>query len=236
MSRLRADVAPTAERVAPGATMRVSGDAASSVDVTKRMRDTTPLVIGFVLGSALVLLLATFRSLPLALGVLALNLAVGRRHLRRADRRVPAHWAEKALDFTSSGTVTDWVPITAFVILFGLSMDYTILVLERIREARRAGLVPARRRRRAWRRPHAPSRAPRWSWSRSSRSFVTLPLIELKMLGITLAAGRPDRRDDRPRHRAAGRRDAARRARHARPAARDPSRRPAGGPGCPLRP
>ena len=53
-------------------------------------------------------------------------------------------WAEKVLDFTTYGTVADWVPINAFVILFGLSMDYTILVLERIREARAGGPIPAR--------------------------------------------------------------------------------------------
>jgi RND superfamily putative drug exporter len=189
VSRLRADVAPTAQRVAPGATMRVTGDAASSVDVTDRMRSTTPLVIGFVLVLALALLLATFRSLPLALGVLALNLlSVGATYgvLTAVFQNT---WAEKALDFTSSGTVTDWVPITAFVILFGLSMDYTILVLERIREARRAGLDP---------RAAATEGVAKTARTVTSAAlvmvaifatFVTLPLIELKMLGITLAAG-----------------------------------------------
>jgi RND superfamily putative drug exporter len=48
-------------------------------------------------------------------------------------------WAEGLLGFTSSGAITDWLPLFAFVILFGLSMDYTVLVLERVREARRAG-------------------------------------------------------------------------------------------------
>jgi uncharacterized membrane protein YdfJ with MMPL/SSD domain len=189
VSRLRADVSPTASQVAPGATMRVSGDAASSVDVTERMRDTTPLVIGFVLVLALVLLLATFRSLPLALGVLALNLlSVGATY--GVLTAVFQHtWAEKALDFTTSGTVADWVPITAFVILFGLSMDYTILVLERIREARRAGMDP---------RAAATEGVAKTARTVTSAAlvmvaifatFVTLPLIELKMLGITLAAG-----------------------------------------------
>ena len=48
-------------------------------------------------------------------------------------------WAEGLLGFTSTGTVADWLPLFAFVILFGLSMDYTILVLERVREELRAG-------------------------------------------------------------------------------------------------
>jgi len=48
-------------------------------------------------------------------------------------------WAEDLLGFTSTGTIMSWLPLFSFVVLFGLSMDYTVLVLERIREARRAG-------------------------------------------------------------------------------------------------
>jgi RND superfamily putative drug exporter len=51
-------------------------------------------------------------------------------------------WAEGLLGFTSSGTVVNWLPLFLFVILFGLSMDYTVLVLERIREARLQGKTP----------------------------------------------------------------------------------------------
>ena len=53
-------------------------------------------------------------------------------------------WAEGLLGFTSTGTVADWLPLFAFVILFGLSMDYTILVLERVREARARRALGAR--------------------------------------------------------------------------------------------
>ena len=82
------------------------------------------------------LLLASFRSLPLALAVTGLNLlSIGAAY--GVLTAVFQHqWAEGLLDFTSSGTITDWLPLNTFVILFGLSMDYTILVLERIRESR----------------------------------------------------------------------------------------------------
>jgi RND superfamily putative drug exporter len=53
-------------------------------------------------------------------------------------------WAEGLLGFTSNGMVTNWIPLFLFVILFGLSMDYTVLVLERIREARADGFAPRR--------------------------------------------------------------------------------------------
>jgi uncharacterized membrane protein YdfJ with MMPL/SSD domain len=99
----------------------------------------TPIVIAGVLGLALLLLMAAFGSLTLAAAVVGLNLlSVGAAY--GVLVAVFQHdWAEGLLDFTSTGTIANWLPLFAFVILFGLSMDYTILVLERIREARRAG-------------------------------------------------------------------------------------------------
>ena len=138
----------------------VTGEAASARDFTDRLQTTTPLVIAFVLGLALLLLLASFRSLPLALAVIGLNLlSVGAAYgvLTAVFQNT---WAEWWLGFTSSGTIADWVPLNTFVILFGLSMDYTILVLERVREARRSGRSPAPPRPRASAPPPVPSPAP----------------------------------------------------------------------------
>jgi uncharacterized membrane protein YdfJ with MMPL/SSD domain len=186
---LRADVAPTAAQAAPGATMLVAGDAASDMDVTKRFETTTPIVIGFVLALAFVLLLATFRSVPLAVGVLGLNVLSVAATYGVLTAVFQHDWAEGLLDFTSNGTVTDWVPLNAFVILFGLSMDYTILVLERIREARAAGLDA---------REAATKGVGATARTVTSAAvvmvaifaiFPTLPLIEMKMLGVALAAG-----------------------------------------------
>ncbi len=139
---LRAALPAAAERIGPGTDALVTGDAAGSLDFSNRLRTATPLVIAFVLGLTLVLLFAAFRSLALAATVVALNLvSVGATYgvLVAVFQR---DWAEGLLHFTSTGTVTDWVPLFAFVILLGLSMDYTILVLERIREARRDGHAP----------------------------------------------------------------------------------------------
>jgi RND superfamily putative drug exporter len=167
----------------------VTGDAASTLDFTERLNDTTPLVIAFVLGLALVLLLASFRSLPLALAVISLNLlSVGAAYgvLTYVFQNT---WAEDLLNFTSSGTVADWLPLQVFVILFGLSMDYTILVLERVREARRAGRSP---------REAAAEGVGATAGAITSAAvvmvaifaiFPTLPLVEMKMIGVALAAG-----------------------------------------------
>jgi uncharacterized membrane protein YdfJ with MMPL/SSD domain len=106
-----------AARIAPGTTALVSGDAAGSADFSNRLRTATPVVIAFVLGLTLVLLFAAFRSLWLAAAVVALNLvSVGATYgiLAAVFQR---HWAEGLLSFTSTGTVSDWVPLFAFVIL-----------------------------------------------------------------------------------------------------------------------
>ncbi len=188
VGRLRDDVAPTASRVAPGTRMLVTGWAAASADFTAQLERTTPLVIGFVLALAFVLLVGAFGSPALAAAVIALNLAsVGAAYGVLVG--IFQHtWAEGLLGFTSSGTITDWLPLFAFVILFGLSMDYTVLVLERIREARRAGL-PARE--------AAAEGVGATAGTVTSAAvvmvavfgvFATLSLLQFKQFGIGLAA------------------------------------------------
>ncbi|MDX8150520.1 MMPL family transporter [Patulibacter brassicae] len=142
VERLRSEVAPTVDRVQPGATALVAGAGAGSIDFVDQVNDKLPLVLAFVLGLAFVLLVGTFRSARLALTVIGLNLlSIGAAY--GVLTLVFQHtWAEGVLDFTSTGTVSAWLPLMAFVVLFGLSMDYTILVLERVRESRAAGRSP----------------------------------------------------------------------------------------------
>jgi RND superfamily putative drug exporter len=124
-------------------TVLVGGDAADSADFTDALREAMPVVVGIVLALAFVLLVAAFGSPWLALAVIALNVLSVAAAYGVLTVVFQHGWGEGLLGFTSNGTVVTWVPLFAFVILFGLSMDYTVLVLERIREARRAGLAPA---------------------------------------------------------------------------------------------
>jgi uncharacterized membrane protein YdfJ with MMPL/SSD domain len=130
-------------RAAVGDRAQMTGAAASSADFTGRLRTTTPIVVGLVLVVAMVLLLGAFRSPALALGVMGLNLLSIGATYGLLVAVFQHHWAEGLLGFTSNGAIVDWLPLFAFVIVFGLSMDYTILVLERVREARATGR-PAR--------------------------------------------------------------------------------------------
>ncbi|MEN3283967.1 MAG: putative drug exporter of the superfamily [Solirubrobacteraceae bacterium] len=185
---LRDRVAPTAAHVAPGVHAQVTGEAARDADFTKRLKDRTPIVIAFVLALAFVLLLAAFRSVPLAAAVIGLNLlSVGAAY--GVLVAVFQHgWAESALNFTSNGSIVNWLPLFSFVILFGLSMDYTVLVLERVREARRAGLSP---------RDAAAEGVGATAGTVTSAAvvmvaifavFATLRLLSMKQLGVGLAA------------------------------------------------
>jgi RND superfamily putative drug exporter len=108
------------------------------------MRESAPIVIGFVLVLGFGLLLLAFGSVRLAASVLALNLlSVGAAF--GAMVLIFQHtWAQGVLGFASDGSVVTWLPLFAFAVLFGLSMDYTVLVVSRALEGTRKGL-PVRR-------------------------------------------------------------------------------------------
>ena len=99
------------------------------------MKSHLPIVFGFVLSLAFILLLATFRSLVVPIKAIVLNLlSVGAAYGILTLIFQDGH-GEQALGFNSVGGITPWLPLFMFVILFGLSMDYHVFVLSRIREA-----------------------------------------------------------------------------------------------------
>ena len=119
----------------------VSGEAAGSYDFNRSLHKSMPLVFLFVLGLTFVLVLLSFRSVVLAATTIVLNLlsvaaAYGVLVLIFQDGH-----GSRVLDFEPSGGITDWLPLMLFVILFGLSMDYHVFVLSRIREGYDRGLT-----------------------------------------------------------------------------------------------
>ena len=92
-------------------------------------------LFAFVLGLAFLLLLVTFRSIVVPIKAIVLNLlSVGSAYGVLVLVFQDGH-GEKLLNFQSVGGIAPWIPLFLFVILFGLSMDYHVLVLSRIREA-----------------------------------------------------------------------------------------------------
>ena len=140
IDRLRDDVIPsTIDRVA-GTQTNVTGLTAGSKDFNDVMKSHLPYVFAFVLGLAFLLLLVTFRSIVVPLKAIVLNLlSVGAAYGVLTWVFQDGH-LEGFLHFHSVGGITSWLPLFLFVILFGLSMDYHVFIVSRIREAVDGGM------------------------------------------------------------------------------------------------
>ncbi len=185
---LRSELEPAIAGAIPGAHADLTGDYAGNLDFTSRLSHVTPLVIAFVLGLAFILLIATFRSWQLALSVIGLNLLSVGAAFGVLVAVFQHHWAQSLLGFQSDGQVVDWLPLFAFVVLFGLSMDYTVLVLERAREARQQGASAKQAAATALGSTGGTVTSAALVMIAVFSVFATLPLLEFKQLGVGLAA------------------------------------------------
>ncbi|MHB1570731.1 MAG: MMPL family transporter, partial [Solirubrobacteraceae bacterium] len=143
LATLRGRVIPATIGRLPGVHAYVGGTTASSKDFNDTMASRLPLVFAFVLGLAFALLLFTFRSIVIPIKTIVLNLlsvgaAYGVLTLIFQDGVL-----RSALGAQDVGGVIDWLPLMLFVVLFGLSMDYHVLILSRIREAHQKGMSTA---------------------------------------------------------------------------------------------
>jgi uncharacterized membrane protein YdfJ with MMPL/SSD domain len=140
LKKLRDDLIPATIGTAPGAKAEVAGPTASSVDFNDLLAQRMPWVFAFVLGTAFLLLLVSFRSLVIPLTAIGLNLlSVGAAYGVLVWVFQDGHF-EGLLGFNSIGSITAWLPLFLFVVLFGLSMDYHVFILTRIREAYDRGM------------------------------------------------------------------------------------------------
>jgi uncharacterized membrane protein YdfJ with MMPL/SSD domain len=118
----------------------VAGAAARTIDIIGIYADATPRIFAFVLGLSFLLMLVAFRSIVIPIKAILLNLlstaaAFGVLVLVFLD----GHFAD-ALGVSTGQVIESWVPIFVFTILFGLSMDYHLFILTRIKEAKDRGL------------------------------------------------------------------------------------------------
>ena len=123
-----------------GAEVAVGGEIAASRDFNATLKSHTPLVFAFVLVLAFVLLLVSFRSLVIATTTIVLNLLSIGAAYGLLVMIFQYGWGEKVLGFESTGSIVAWLPLFLFVVLFGLSMDYHVFILSRVREAYDRGL------------------------------------------------------------------------------------------------
>lgn len=118
----------------PGTEALVTGASAEGLDYSDRTNDAAPWVIGVALGLSFVLLLAVFRSPVLAVKAIVLNLLSIGAALGLVVLVFQEGLGESVLDFTSPGYLQSWMPLTLFLLLFGLSMDYEVFMVSRMRE------------------------------------------------------------------------------------------------------
>jgi putative drug exporter of the RND superfamily len=113
---------------------RVGGATALNVDLAREISSQLPVVVLAVLGLSFVLLAMAFRSLVLPLQAIAMNLLSVGAAYGLIVAVFQWGWGEQLLGFTSEGHIEVFVPLFLFSILFGLSMDYEVFLLSRIRE------------------------------------------------------------------------------------------------------
>jgi uncharacterized membrane protein YdfJ with MMPL/SSD domain len=134
LADLRERVLPATLGRVPGVSWAVTGETAGTQEFTQVTKEHGPIVFAFVLGLAFLLLLVTFRSLVIPLTAIALNLlSVGAAYGVLVWIFQDGH-LEGLLGFHSAGAVVTWLPLFLFAILFGLSMDYHVFIVSRIKE------------------------------------------------------------------------------------------------------
>jgi putative drug exporter of the RND superfamily len=187
LAQLRDQALPATLGKVSGIDYAVTGMTAGNHDFDNQLTTTLPLVFAFVLGLAFLVLMVTFRSVFIPLTSIALNLlsigaAYGVLTLIFQDGHLHG-----PLGFSPYGGIVPWMPLFMFVLLFGLSMDYHVFILSRIRELRMRGM-PTR---------EAISNGIGASAGVVTSAavimvavfsiFATLSVIEFKMIGIGLA-------------------------------------------------
>ncbi|WP_433161070.1 MMPL family transporter [Kribbella sp. CA-247076] len=143
LNKLRKELMPQTVGTVPGVEYAVGGFVAADVDYAAHTKSKLPLVIGFVLLLTMIVMMVTFRSVVVALTAIFLNVLSAGAAYGVVTAVFQNTWAEGILDFRSNGAVVSWLPLFLFVVLFGLSMDYHVFVVSRIREAVQRG-VPTR--------------------------------------------------------------------------------------------
>ena len=184
---LRNGVIPATIGRVPGVTVHTTGETAVSRDFNNSMKSHAPYVFAFVFSLAFLLLLVTFRSIVIPLKAIVLNLlsvgaAYGVLVLVFQDGRL-----QSLLGFQSVGGITSWLPLFLFLVLFGLSMDYHVLILSRVRENHDSGMTTEQAVADGIRSTAGVVTSAAVVMVAVFSIFATLGLLDFKMMGVGLA-------------------------------------------------
>ncbi|MEV0185314.1 MMPL family transporter [Streptomyces sp. NPDC050625] len=128
---LRDNVLP---RTTGGEQVLVGGPNAGTIDAAQQSGSRLPLMIGVVIAMSMVLLIALVRSVTIAVQAAVMNLLSIGAAYGVVVAVVQWGWLGPALGFPAAMPVTTWVPMMMFPVLFGLSMDYQVFLISRVRE------------------------------------------------------------------------------------------------------
>jgi RND superfamily putative drug exporter len=188
LNTVRDEVIPPVLQTLPSGTQAlVTGDTAGSYDFNQTMKHRIWFVFAFVLGLAFLLLLLTFRSIVIPIKAILLNLlSVGAAYGVLVWIFQDGH-LQGLLNFQSNGGIVTWLPLFLFTVLFGLSMDYHVFILSRVKELVDRG-VPT---------DEAVARGIRTTASTVTSAaavmvavfaiFATLSTLDIKQMGVGLA-------------------------------------------------
>ncbi|WP_433173798.1 MMPL family transporter [Actinoallomurus sp. CA-150999] len=129
--KLRDDVLPKAPA---GDKVYIGGPNAAAIDYSQETGSRLPLMIAVVIAMSLVLLIALVRSVTIALQAAVMNLLSIGAAYGVLVAIVQWGWFGSALGFPTAMPITTWVPMMMFPVLFGLSMDYEVFLISRVRE------------------------------------------------------------------------------------------------------
>ena len=188
LETLRTQVIPPVLATLPvGTEQAVTGATAANVDFNKTMKSRAPIVFAFVLGFAFLLLLLTFRSIVIPIKAIILNLlSVGAAYGVLVWIFQYGH-LQGLLGFHSSGAVVTWLPLFLFTVLFGLSMDYHVFILSRVKELVDQGVPTDQAVERGIRSTASTVTSAAAVMIAVFAIFATLSALDIKQLGVGLA-------------------------------------------------
>jgi RND superfamily putative drug exporter len=184
---LRDDVVPAAV-ADTGAVVRIGGVTATSIDSSENISQRLPLLIGGVVILSMALLLVAFRSVAVAVKAAIMNLLSVAAAYGVVAYVLQGGWAGQLIGIDTETPLPAFVPVLMFAVLFGLSMDYEVFLVSRMREA--------------WTRTGDNGRAVTEGLAGTGRvitaaaaimiavfaAFVPSPDVVLKMIGVGMAA------------------------------------------------
>ena len=183
IEHLRADVLPGA-----GVPVKVGGATAAFMDQSRATADRLPLFIGGVVGLSFLLLLFSFRSIVVAVKAGAMNLLSIAAAYGVVAYLAEGGWAGQLVGIDTETPVPPFIPVIMFAVLFGLSMDYEVFLLSRVREEYLARKDTARAVTEGLARTARVITAAALIMVAVFGAFALSPDVSLKLIGLGLAA------------------------------------------------